>query len=283
MYRKIDTKMWTDPKFRNLSPHARLVFVYLITSPHGHMSGLYYLPLELCALETGLSVEQVENAIGDLFTSGLAEYDIPTCTIFVRNMMRYQGHGIKIAKAVKNHLDTIHSKELVKKFQKHNHTLLDTLSDTPCDRVSDTPSIPNPKKADKEQEKEQDQKQEKKQKQDRKNTTPPSPQGGRTKFDAASYLRLKKVPEQVITDWLEHRKAKKAKPTRTAIDIIEREAKRAGMSLAEALETSCAQGWQGFKAEWVTKDGQGKKAHQGDESWKDLPREWRFPGAEKLI
>ena len=59
------------------------------------------------------------------------------------------------------------------------------------------------------------------------------------------------VTESVWQDWLKLRKEKKAAVTQTAIDGIEREAKKAGVSLQTALETCCARGWTGFKAEWM--------------------------------
>lgn len=59
------------------------------------------------------------------------------------------------------------------------------------------------------------------------------------------------VTESVWQDWLKLRKEKKAAVTQTALDGIEREAKKAGVSLQTALETCCARGWAGFKAEWM--------------------------------
>ena len=61
------------------------------------------------------------------------------------------------------------------------------------------------------------------------------------------------VPEQVWNDFLKIRKAKKSPLTQTALDGIEREADEAGWSLEAAITESVARGWQGFKAEWVTK------------------------------
>jgi uncharacterized protein YdaU (DUF1376 family) len=59
------------------------------------------------------------------------------------------------------------------------------------------------------------------------------------------------VTESVWQDWLKLRKEKKAAVTQTALDGIEREARKAGVSLQTALETCCARGWAGFKAEWM--------------------------------
>jgi hypothetical protein len=59
------------------------------------------------------------------------------------------------------------------------------------------------------------------------------------------------VTDSVWQDWLKLRKAKKAAVTQTAIDGIAREASKAGVSLQVALETCCARGWTGFKADWL--------------------------------
>jgi uncharacterized protein YdaU (DUF1376 family) len=59
------------------------------------------------------------------------------------------------------------------------------------------------------------------------------------------------VTEMVWQDWLKLRKAKKAAVTQTALDGIQREADKAGVSLQTVLETCCERGWTGFKAEWM--------------------------------
>jgi hypothetical protein len=66
------------------------------------------------------------------------------------------------------------------------------------------------------------------------------------------------VTDSVWQDWISLRKAKRAAVTQTAIDGIEREARKAGVSLQTALETCCARGWTGFKADWL----QGKTEHK---------------------
>jgi len=60
------------------------------------------------------------------------------------------------------------------------------------------------------------------------------------------------VSQSVWDDFVRQRKAKKASITDTAIQGIEREAKKANMTLNDALQEICARGWTGFKAEWVT-------------------------------
>lgn len=73
------------------------------------------------------------------------------------------------------------------------------------------------------------------------------------KFDPLEYLRLAGVDEQTAADWLTLRKAKKSPPTATAINMLAKQANLANMTLTQALELCCMNGWQGFKAEWVQK------------------------------
>ena len=58
------------------------------------------------------------------------------------------------------------------------------------------------------------------------------------------------VSDSVFNDYLKIRKAQKKPWTPTAQKLMENEAKKAGISLQEAMEVCCARGWVGFKAEW---------------------------------
>lgn len=62
------------------------------------------------------------------------------------------------------------------------------------------------------------------------------------------------VGDVVWADFLALRKAKKAPLTKTALEGIEQEAKKAGIPLSEALVVCCLRGWQGFKASWLRAD-----------------------------
>ena len=76
------------------------------------------------------------------------------------------------------------------------------------------------------------------------------------------------VTESVWQDWIKLRKEKKAAVTQTAIDGIEREAKKAGVSLQVALETCCARGWTGFKADWLKEKAEAKSFAEKDYDFK---------------
>jgi hypothetical protein len=62
------------------------------------------------------------------------------------------------------------------------------------------------------------------------------------------------VNAEVWRDFIKLRNAKKSPITQTALRGIEREAKKAGIDLQQALEVCCERGWASFKAEWMNKD-----------------------------
>lgn len=77
----------------------------------------------------------------------------------------------------------------------------------------------------------------------------------RSEEDARKRAKPAPRPEEVSgpvwESFLTLRRAKKAPVTEAAMAGIVREAKKAGVSLEQALEQCCARGWTGFKAEWL--------------------------------
>jgi hypothetical protein len=71
---------------------------------------------------------------------------------------------------------------------------------------------------------------------------------------SAPLNRPLEVPEQVWTDWLALRKAKKAPVTATVLEGAQKEANKAGMPLESFLRLWCARGSQGLQAAWLKAD-----------------------------
>lgn len=116
MYRSIEAKFWTDPKIRELSPAHKLLFLYLITNGHSHVSGIYYMPKVLIQHETGISLSEIDKGIDTLSKLYLCLYDQDTEVVWVRHMLRYQHHGEKILLAVAIQLDSLHNCPLIRAF-----------------------------------------------------------------------------------------------------------------------------------------------------------------------
>lgn len=73
--------------------------------------------------------------------------------------------------------------------------------------------------------------------------TPLSPPKGVCKPDG--------LPDDVWRDW---KRVRKRPVTRTVLTRIENEAAKIGWTLSQAITEAAESGWQGFKADWVTKD-----------------------------
>lgn len=73
------------------------------------------------------------------------------------------------------------------------------------------------------------------------------------------------VSESLFKDYLEVRKAKKAKWTETALKGLQREALKANLTLEQVMQLCCERGWAGFKAEWA-KDAPVNQ-QKDDKSW----------------
>ncbi len=100
-----------------------------------------------------------------------------------------------------------------------------------------------------------------------------SPVGDVARKRAPVASRPDDVPDQVWQDFQAIRKAKRSPLTDTALDGIEREASKAGVSLADAIAYCCQQGWQGFNAGWYAERQGGKRPGTGETEWQRSARE----------
>lgn len=67
------------------------------------------------------------------------------------------------------------------------------------------------------------------------------------------------VDKAVWQDFQLLRKQNRSPLTQTALEGIQREAEKAGISLNDALRECCARGWRGFKADWFNKNTKGSR------------------------
>ena len=84
-FRQIENRLWTDGWFLELSPLARLLFIYSITNSHTGIIGVYELPISIVAIETGIPMKQLTGIMSELqdkvlFSNGW---------VFIRNHDKY--------------------------------------------------------------------------------------------------------------------------------------------------------------------------------------------------
>lgn len=142
MYRTICCELWTDEKVQALTPHEKLLFLYLITNPHSHMSGIYYLPTVFIQHELNLG-RGFDGVWMGLLKSGLVEADAKRSQVWVVNMLPYQAKGHKSEKGVASHLNTLHASPLVERFLAKYPQVTQWLSPDFQRCPIDTPSIPH--------------------------------------------------------------------------------------------------------------------------------------------
>lgn len=91
-YGKVSPHFWTGAtgkKLRN-SPEAVIVAMYLMTSPHANMLGLYYMPILYVAHETGLGFEGASKGLRSACEAGFCSYDEASEMVWVHEMARFQ-------------------------------------------------------------------------------------------------------------------------------------------------------------------------------------------------
>ena len=88
-YRKIDPRIWNDEKFRALSDHGKLAFVFLLTHPHMTSLGAMRATLAGLAEELGWEPEAFREAFLEALAKGMAEHDPKACLVALPNFIRY--------------------------------------------------------------------------------------------------------------------------------------------------------------------------------------------------
>ncbi|WP_409050551.1 replication protein [Salmonella enterica] len=98
-YAKVSPQFWMGKSGRELrkaGPEAQVVALYLMTSPHANMLGLYYLPVLFMSHETGLPLEGALKGLKSAIEAGFCSYDEPSEMVWVHEMAAYQvGRALK--------------------------------------------------------------------------------------------------------------------------------------------------------------------------------------------
>ena len=163
-YARISPRFWmgeTGRLIRTKGSEAQLLALYLLTSPHSNMIGLYWCPVTYMAHETGLTMQGASKALQSLIDIGFCQYDSASEVVWVVEMARYQvGERLsekdKQAKGVQNAYDDLPKNPFLRAFFEH-------YGEPFCmskSRDSEAPSKPlasKEKAQEKEQEKEKDQ------------------------------------------------------------------------------------------------------------------------------
>jgi len=99
-YRKVETNIWKDPWFLDLSPYGKLLFLYFCTNDSCNQCGCYQISLKVVSFETGLTLEQVEKVLPELEPK--VKYFEKEQIVLILNFTRYQANNKEFWKSAYN-------------------------------------------------------------------------------------------------------------------------------------------------------------------------------------
>ena len=91
-YGKISPQFWIGRTGKALrgNAEAQVLALYLVTSPHANMIGLYHCPIAYMAHETGLTIEGASKALRCLIEADFCTYDDEDEYVFVHQFVMHQ-------------------------------------------------------------------------------------------------------------------------------------------------------------------------------------------------
>jgi hypothetical protein len=97
-YSKVSGTFWTGKTGKSIrgDSNAQIVAMYLMTSPHANMIGVFYCPIGYIHLDTGLSIEGASKGLQRLIEGGFCTIDSDSDMVYVHEMATYQiGDSLK--------------------------------------------------------------------------------------------------------------------------------------------------------------------------------------------
>lgn len=238
-YGKVSPQFWIGKTGKALrgNPNAQLLALYLMTSPHANMIGVYPCPIVYMAHETGMTIEGASEALRCLIEVDFCTFDADDEYVFVHEFAAHQvGESLdpkdKRCKGVENELFKVPKNQCWQAFTARYAVSYNL--QIPAEKASHSEAPSKPLAS-------QEQKQEQKQNIDLPRVRVAAPDG---------------VGDETWKAFLAVRKAKKAPMSELALVGIKREAEKAGWSLEAALSESVTRGWSAFKADWVAGKGE---------------------------
>jgi hypothetical protein len=88
-YRKIETRIWNDSKFRSLSDNGKLALFLVLTHPHMTALGAMRATIAGLGEELHWGPDAIRDAMRHAMSLGLVEVDEQACYIGLPNFLRY--------------------------------------------------------------------------------------------------------------------------------------------------------------------------------------------------
>lgn len=109
----VSPRVWRSQRFKDLSRSAQLAYLYLLTSEHQNMAGVYRLPPAYAGSDLGWTVDEFTKALEEVVAVGLAHRDEDTDEVMIAQWFKFnEPKGKTTIKGVENTLDKIESETL---------------------------------------------------------------------------------------------------------------------------------------------------------------------------
>jgi hypothetical protein len=122
-FEMVDSQMYGDPAYRELSTDARLLFIWSWTNPQSTICGLYgcsVRQMQLALGDTRLGMEPMSDrvlaALEQLARKPLVEYDEDNEVLWVINRVRYANRSPKVARAMQKEVEKCPPSPLIERF-----------------------------------------------------------------------------------------------------------------------------------------------------------------------
>ncbi len=92
-YAKVAPQFWTGRTGKALKaagPEAVIVAMYLMTSPHANMIGVYHCPIAYISIDTGLPLEGASKGLASAIEADFCTFDDSCDYVFVHQFAEYQ-------------------------------------------------------------------------------------------------------------------------------------------------------------------------------------------------
>lgn len=162
-YSVVSPRFWIGATGKELrgNAHAQVLALYLMTSPHANMIGVFHCPLIYMAHETGLGMEGASKALQSLIEAKFCTYEESSETVFVHRMAAFQigdhlSEQDKRCKGVEREWNNIPSRHLQQAFFAIYSVAFHLPKQSKKARGTEAPSKP-PRSQEQEQDQEQDQ------------------------------------------------------------------------------------------------------------------------------
>ena len=95
--RSINTKIWSDTWFEELTVSQKLLFIYLITNNKTNMLGVYEISIKKISFETGINIDTIKKSIKTFDKVGKMRYS--NNRVILINYLKHQNYNFNMMKS----------------------------------------------------------------------------------------------------------------------------------------------------------------------------------------